>query len=183
MQGENAPHQRKTASSISGRISVVVMLLIGVALAGFAIWRQSRDEVRSRAFWGPKISDLIATAPSVSVLRLEPEGTEGAGRLPRVRFAGLDYVAVKSVNISTSLDLNAIRRSLLTDANFEWDAEPARMREMCEYALVFTNGANSSALGFSPRDRYVTHSEGAWQILDSKFSTALEEFVQHQFAR
>jgi hypothetical protein len=105
---------RTTAGIPPGTWLVAGLLLMGVAAAVTGVWFQRHQTRRCLEFYGPSAARLITAAPRVELLRVQP-GTS-PGRL-----------AVQSqIDVSKAPGLVHLRRGLVEDANFNWQAvEPA----------------------------------------------------------
>ena len=127
---------RTTAGIPPGTWLVAGLLLMGVAAAVTGVWFQRHQTRRCLEFYGPSAARLITAAPRVELLRVQP-GTS-PGRL-----------AVQSqIDVSKAPGLVHLRRGLVEDANFNWQAvEPADhasiqtrlSAESWDVALVFAD--------------------------------------------
>lgn len=93
-----------------GRLLVVGLLLLGVTAAVGAIWFQRHQTRRCLAFYGPIAARRITSAAGVDLLGVQPGG--GPRRL----------AASTRVDVSKAPGLVHLRRGLVEDANFTWDA-------------------------------------------------------------
>jgi len=101
---------RTTSGIPPGTWLVAGLLLMGVAAAVTGVWFQRHQTRRCLEFYGPSAARLITEAPRVELLRVQP-GT-GPGRL-----------AVQSqIDVSKAPGLVHLRRGLVEDANFNWQA-------------------------------------------------------------
>lgn len=99
----------------SGIPLVVGLLVIGAALAAFALGFQRWQTSHCLAFYGGGIARAITTAPVVELWQVAPGG--GPGRLAGSRRC----------DVSTAPGIVHLRRGLVEDANFDWrprDAAP-----------------------------------------------------------
>lgn len=103
-----------TAQSARSRGTMVVaaMLAAALALAAFAVWFQWRQTRRCLDFYGADVARLVQTAPRVELWRLGPAAGPSAPE-PRRR-----------IDVSQAPGLVHLRRGLVEDANFAWDAPP-----------------------------------------------------------
>lgn len=96
---------------IPGRLIVAGMILLAVSLAAFALWFQWRQTRRCLAFYGADAARCIQHADRVELW--QPVVTaEGTGRLQPAARA----------DISGARGLVHLRRGLVEDGNFLWDA-------------------------------------------------------------
>jgi len=111
--------RRPTGSWIVGG-----MIGLGVALAVFAIAFQRGQTRRCLSFYGSEAAHRVQTAPRVELWRLGP----GMPQLPPP--------ADRRTDISQARGLVHLRRGLVEDANFAWDA-PAPAGPAPVFALAF----------------------------------------------
>lgn len=90
-----------------GQRLVVGLVVLGLGLAGFAIWFQWQQTRRCLAFYGSDSARWIQAATRVELW--EPQ--DGA-------LSGLE--SAKRVDISHAPGLVHLRRGLVEDANFDW---------------------------------------------------------------
>lgn len=118
-----------------GGLLVMGLLLLGIMAATLAIAFQRGQTERCLAFYGTDAAAAIARAKHVELWRLAEEN----GRL----------TAVGRTDISTAKGLVHLRRGLVEDANFNWDAgSPAGDRLPAEtwgWAMVFAESAAAAA--------------------------------------
>ena len=94
----------------SGSALVLGLLLLGLVAAVTGIWFQWGQTRRCLDFYGPRVAKLIAEAPRVELWTLEP------GSSPR------RMRAVARQDVSQAPGLVHLRRGLVEDANFRWEA-------------------------------------------------------------
>ena len=107
------PSRSTVRSRSAGAWIVAGMIALGVALAVFAVafqWGQTR---RCLSFYGSEAAHRIQTAPRVELWRLDPAAPH------------LAPPADRRIDISQARGLVHLRRGLVEDANFAWDAAAA----------------------------------------------------------
>lgn len=102
------------------------LLALGIAMAVFAVWYQWGQTRRCLAFYGSEAAHRIQAAPRVELWRLEPG--EAAAR---------PESGDRRPDVSRARGLVHLRRGLVEDANFAWDASPAAGRPDTAVALAF----------------------------------------------
>lgn len=126
---------RARPATHSGAGLVVSLLLLGVAAATLAIVFQRGQTRRCLAFYGPDVARRVASAPVVEAWWLASGDAEG--RLePDAR-----------IDVSKAPGLVHLRRGLVEDANFRWDADAGPVAgelpaERWDVALVFSDPAH-----------------------------------------
>jgi len=118
---------------------VAGLLLLGVAAAITGVWFQRHQTRRCLAFYGAAAARRIAAAPTVELLLVQPGA--GAGRL-----------AIRSrIDVSKAPGLVHLRRGLVEDANFNWQASGGAVLERLpldawDVAFVFREPIGSTTL-------------------------------------
>jgi|694.fasta_scaffold38078_6 hypothetical protein len=106
-QPREEPSPRRS-SRPSGTPLVVGLLVLGAALAAFALGFQRWQTNRCLAFFGGGVARAITAAPVVELWQLSPGS--GPGRL----------AAARRCDVSTAPGIVHLRRGLVEDANFAW---------------------------------------------------------------
>ena len=126
-----------------GTILVLLLVAAGLAAAGTAIWHQHRQTRRALDFWGPQAAHLIGHAPLVKLTALQPRQP---GETSAAEKSRADPVAV---DISQARGLIHFRRSLLEDANFEWNNDfSAVAAAEGDYSVLFSDGEEKLVIVF-----------------------------------
>jgi len=134
---------RNAAGTPPGTWLVTGLLLMGVAAAVTGVWFQRQQTRRCLEFYGAPAARLIAAAPTVELLLVRPGA--GPGRL----------AAQRRIDVSKAPGLVHLRRGLVEDANFDWQADQTSPSaasqtrlpaEVWDVALVFSEagGADSA---------------------------------------
>lgn len=137
------------AGTPRGTWLVAGLLLLGLAAAVTGIWFQRHQTRRCLEFYGPTVARRIAAAPTVELLLVQPGS--GPGRL----------AAHARVDVSKAPGLVHLRRGLVEDANFRWQASgvaaggnsPPRLPlESWDVAFVFSEplGLTTLVIDFDP---------------------------------
>ena len=118
---------------------VAALLLLGLAAAITGIWFQWQQTRRCLEFYGPAAARRIAAAPTVELLLVQPG--QGAGQLG----------AQSPIDISKAPGLVHLRRGLVEDANFSWQAGGGAVPERLpldawDVAFVFTEPGGQTTL-------------------------------------
>lgn len=100
----------EAARAGSGRWIVACLIMLGLAAAVTGIAFQRLQTRRCLAFYGPRVARRITSAPRVEVWRVRPTA-DGKG-----------VVAFERVDASRAGGLVHLRRGLVEDANFDWQA-------------------------------------------------------------
>jgi hypothetical protein len=122
--------------SSTGTRLVLGLLLVAVGLAVFAVWFQWGQTRRCLAFFGPAAARRVQTAPRVELWSLVADGAT-----VRVR---------RRLDVSRAPGLVHLRRGLIEDVNYRWEAESPRTggrlpADAWDEALAFFDAAGSDA--------------------------------------
>jgi len=116
----------------SGARLVIGLLVLGVTAGLVGIWYQRGQTRRCLAFYGPDAARMVTAAPVVELWTLGPGAEPGV------------LVALERADVTGAPGLVHLRRGLVEDANFRWQAEPSAVRgrlpaESWDRALVFAD--------------------------------------------
>lgn len=113
-----------------GTLLVVSLLALGLAAAVLAIGYQRLQTRRCLDFYGVAAARRVSKAPRVELWTLAPGGLPGR------------LMATARRDISAAKGIVHLRRGLVEDAGFRWDAHAPAGRlpdETWDYALVFSD--------------------------------------------
>jgi hypothetical protein len=141
------PHQTASARTVGtprGSWLVAGLLLLGLTAAITGIWFQWQQTRRCLAFYGPAAARRIAASPAVELMLVQPGGQAG------------QLVAQTRIDVSKAAGLVHLRRGLVEDANFNWQAGGAAQQRLpsaaWDVALVFSEplGRTTLVIDFDP---------------------------------
>lgn len=164
-----------------GKLVIVGILAVALVATLFSLWYHIQNGRRALSFWGPDTALVIARAPEIDAIELvrADEGTPKADapagdsatepatqpaansthidQRPVQRFGlgGKFYQAVAVKDASQARGVSNIRRALVLDVTYQWDAPPAGDPNW-EYALEFREGPRSELVLFD----FNTHQVG-----------------------
>ena len=140
-----------------GKLAVLSILLLAVALAGFALWWNVTSGRRTLEFWGQEGgARIIAPKAQVELLWLEPADSDAQSE--RLSIGGRSYAVVRKGEITGARGLVHARHSLLADESFNWDA---KLDPAAEYSLAarFTAAGGTTTVAFDLAGRQIVHVE------------------------
>ena len=120
------------ASGGSGARLVIGLLLLGITAGIVGVWYQRGQTRRCLAFYGPEAARMVTSAPVVELWSVGPSTEPGV------------LVALEQADVSQAPGLVHLRRGLVEDANFLWQAQvsalPGRLPAASwDRALVFAD--------------------------------------------
>jgi hypothetical protein len=123
---------------------VIALTAAGLAAASVAVWYQHRQTRRALDLWGAAAAQSIERAAVVELVELEDGGRAGGSSAVGI------WDAEKAINISRARGLLHFRRSLLQDANFDWNSAktPTVSNSEWDYAVRFSDEDDSVVVLF-----------------------------------
>jgi hypothetical protein len=157
-----------------GAILVIALAATGLVAASIAVWYQHRQTRQALDLWGAATAQRIERAAGVELVALNA----GKGANSSVKDGRFDAEA--AIDISHAPGVLHFRRSLLQDANFDWDSqnEAAVSESDWEYAVRFSDDEGSAIVLFD-LDRGVVANRAAPQRvarITEKMSQGLGRF-------
>ena len=125
-----------------GKLIVLGILLLAVALAVGNMVFQTYASGRAVGYWGSDAAKLILTASQVELLELEPAGTSFSANAEYLEVAGGRFAIVQKLDISQARGALHFRRALVADNLYEWGRalETPLTWPQWRYALRFRDG-------------------------------------------
>ena len=196
-----SPHGNtaRTCSAIvwnPGKLVIVALVAIGLAAALFSQWYHRQSGRRALEFWGTETAVLIAQAPEIEVFELQaadvppsahdqrvtPERQADSRPIQRLGIGGRSYRVVRAKDASHARGVSNIRRAMVLDATYQWDAAAAAEKPAFQYAIEFRDG-DRGAIVFFDFDRGQVGSTGSTTTvaLDPSVVADWRSFCQEQF--
>ena len=159
-----------------GKLVILCMFLVGLAAATFTVWFRYTSAKQAMRFWGVDATMVILNAPEVDLIQLGPPLTANelpthpklvnprSGDLDSVRIGDQRLSLVARIDVSSDVELPRLRRKLVEDASFEWNAatdQRAGDTPYWNYALRFVDGDRTETLAFNLREQAITRGGDA----------------------
>lgn len=147
------PEVRMTTASGRYAIIAIAVLAIGGALFNWTYQRELHR--RSLELWGAELARLIVQAPEVEAMRLTPadasDAAPAADEQPAeiISVDGGAWRVVDRVRIETPSQAPGsthLRRSLVNDKSFDWEAAGDDCQPDWQYAVRFREGDTEQTL-------------------------------------
>lgn len=136
---------------ISGKVAILTIGGISLAMASFAVWVHYDRGRRSIEFWERDNAVLIRHASRVEILNLDPVESIDS---PTISLDGRDFAATNTIDISQARGLVHARYALIHDMSFQWEQETdgcvSDWSQPCR-ALRFTEGDRQIVVAFDER--------------------------------
>jgi hypothetical protein len=141
------PPQDRT---ISGRLVIVVLLMLGTMGTVGSTWYRLHSQQRPIQLWGQGPANLMLNAAIVEAMQLVPAGSdEAAGAMKHLSFNGQRYAVVAQREVSGAPEFVHVRQALIHDASFDW-SDTGQCKPVWQYGLEFSNGAESTLVLLAP---------------------------------
>lgn len=155
---------------------IVGILAVALVATLASLWYHIQNGRRALAFWGAETGLVIARAPLIDAIELaradegslKPDAPASEPGSPATKSSTVDerpvqrfglggkfYQAVAVKDASQARGVSNIRRALVLDVTYQWDAPPAG-DPTWEYALEFRDGPRSALVLFD----FSTHQVG-----------------------
>jgi hypothetical protein len=161
-QNSEIPTPVSPGDATFGRRAVAGILLIGLVAAAFGWWWNVQRGKRCMAFWGTAAAQRIRLGPQVTVAQLMPAdaAAEYAGKPGHVLVLGTEWQLVNEKDISKAPGLIHARNSLLEDASFAWEKNPADPPRF-GYLVRFAEGEQTTTAICDVQSGVLVHLETA----------------------
>jgi hypothetical protein len=173
-----------------GKLIVLAILLLAVALAVVNMIFQTRASGRAVAHWGSEASRLILTASDVEIVKLEPVAAPSPEDDPteQVIVGSRRFAITQRRSASQAPGVLHVRRALVADSLYDWQAatDEPQQSPAWRYALRFREGESAFTLLLAEGCMAVGTLEGAPPLpvrANENGRSPLSEFVDEQFAR
>jgi hypothetical protein len=132
-----------------GKLVILLMVALGMALAGYAWWHQRQAGRRSTAFWGTAGAMRVRFAPEVEFLPLVPAdaAADPTAERSRLTIGEASYGVGEPVRLAGSRGLVHARHALLDDLSYDWQAAPTTEGNW-EFLLRFRDGSEPVTAAF-----------------------------------
>ena len=163
-----------------GKLAVLSIIALAVALAGFAVYWQWLHRGRAAAFWGPEASRLVQGASEAELLLLRP--VESSAEKPSrdlLTLEGRTYAVSKMVDLANTPGLIHARHSLVEDASFDWGGSKTDCRPSWTHAMRFRESSRSLVIAFDfPCRRLSQVSTGRSALMVPRIADGFQRVFQ-----
>lgn len=120
-----------------GKLVVIFIFAVALAMAGFALWWNWGLGRRSLEYWGQESGLAIRDARTVKLMRLVVQHGDSAGVGEVFRLDGRTWKVVQTKDVSSAQGLVHARHAFLEDASFQWEQPVDFSLPDWQYAVRF----------------------------------------------
>ena len=159
-----------------GKLAVLSILALAVALAGFGLWWNVTGGQRTLEFWGREAgARIIDPEAKVELLWLAPADPASQERLD---IDGRSFTVTAQADVTGARGLVHARHSLLEDASFDWGTPAV---EISDYALAvrFRGDGGTTTVAFDfAHEQVVCVESGHAAKVAPKIAAGWKTFAQ-----
>lgn len=155
---------------------IIGVLILAAALAGFNRWFQLQRTARPIRFWGAEPAGLISSAERIELLILGPPGEGPTVRVEPLVLDGRPWHVAEVRDAAQAPGLLNVRRSLIEDGSFDWEAPLDDCTPHWEFALRFRDGQRTATVLFAFDCKRLSLLESGRQVVTRMNEDALRGF-------
>lgn len=129
-----------------GKIAVLAILGLALAMAAFAWWWNRQQGRRSLEFWGKEGALAIRDAPQVELIKLIPFSADEPDNTAGFRTPGGGWKGTATKDLGSVQGLGNARHALLEDASFQWEQPLDIAGADWQYAVRFRGEEETTVL-------------------------------------
>ncbi len=182
--------QRQTVMLSRGKLIVLAILLLAVALAVVNMIFQTRASGRAVAHWGPEASRLILSASQAEIVKLEPvpAGSPENQETEYLDVGSQRFAIAGRQDIAQAHGALHVRRALVADSLYDWGPfhETPPKWQKWRYALRFREGEAEFTILLAEgcvAASSLTDAQPLPVRANDQGGSPLYEFVDEQFPR
>jgi hypothetical protein len=176
---------------------IVAILAVGLTATLASLWYHRQSGRRALEFWGTDAAVLIAQAPHIEAMKLEPADAGPRESLPaaesdaappsdrpivRLGIGGRFYRVSATADASAARGISNIRRALVLDVTFAWDETASAGPPTWQYALEFRDKSRSVTVFFDfDSDQVGSNQSAKIARLDPAAGDDWRSFFEEQF--
>ena len=176
-EGEDDPGPAPARTSRwGGRLFILFILLLSIAMGGFAVWFKYQGGRQCLAFWGSHNAGLIRHASTVELRVLRPDASPG--QLQAAVESGSRQLPVKaSHDISEVPGLVHARHMLIEDQSYRWNEPAGKEAPEWSFLLCFREGEQEIVLAFDTSRRLVQLVGSRQPVVMGRMLGQLEKYL------
>jgi hypothetical protein len=167
---------------VSGKYVILALLALGAVAAAASWTNYALVQRRPMRFWGTQTARLIAQAPRVEALRLEPATASKAEAESEQLAVGAQQLLVEEKHAITGRPgLGHVRTALINTKSFGPTVDMISDVPAWHYALRFTDGEQTATIVFSQDCQWTAASDGTVSASLAPVAERLAVFLREQF--
>lgn len=167
-----------TKSTNRGKLAVLAIFMLALAMAAFAWWWNQASSRRALAFYGGDAAHLIRTAPQVEILVLYAPSLRAEAGEDAIQFGGLSRRVLRRIDISKAPGLLNARTSLLTDASYVGAA--SENGEDVARVIRFVDGKGETLIGLDDPVKHAVLPDARRLQMAEKTARGWQSFLDRQ---
>ncbi|QDU27270.1 hypothetical protein ETAA8_23570 [Anatilimnocola aggregata] len=174
---------RPAASQLAGKVVVIGVLVIAVALASFALWWNVNRAKRSLEFWQADAVRIIQHGKRVELLTLRQVAGASTAE-DAFALGGQQIEVVSTLDISQAKGLIHARHALTDDSSFVWNNEKSPANPQWIYAIRFADDKGEVLLALDLKNQRLANVHGGREVtVIPKIAEGWQIFIDKQLKR
>lgn len=167
----------------SGKLVVLSIFAVAIAMAGFALWWNWGQGRRSLEFWGTDGGLAIRDAKQVQLLKLKPLASEmGKKSNESLAIDSHRWEIVGTKDVTGVHGLVHARHAFLEDASFRWEEPLPIVGPEWQYAVRFQDETGHTTISLDLK----SGAAGSWEQkravrLSPKTTSGWKQFISRYF--
>ena len=167
-----------------GKLFILGIFVLAAVASVLSLAYLSGQSDQARAFWGSDAAALILRAPNVEVWRLGSSASGDAQPPEVMNLDGQEMTILEKHDAAEARGLVNVRRGLVSDSSFAWNAPPPAAPPTWNYALRFAEGDREAIVLFSlGDDPRAALAGGTRAVSIEPVAAGLEAFLEEQFQK
>jgi hypothetical protein len=159
-----------------GRLFIFFILLLSIAMGGFAVWFKYQEGRQCLTFWGSHNAGLIRHASTVELQVLSPDASP-AELQAAVESGSLQLPVKENHDISDVPGLVHARHMLIEDQTYRWNEAAGKEPPGWSFALCFREEEEEIVLAFDTSRRLVQLVGSQQPVVMGRMLGQLEKYL------
>ncbi len=165
-----------------GKLAILLMFLVACVLGLVSVGYHSWASHGVLAWWGGDLARLVADAPKVEALELQPLDANQSPKIgASLAVGGRIYAVRQRKDVSMATGLDHLRRGMLDDGNFVWPVKPVGSAEDWTDALVFGDGTRQVTVLFNFAAHRLGRPEATTMLVIDQIASGWHDFFGDVF--
>ncbi|MEX2113919.1 MAG: hypothetical protein WD845_12085 [Pirellulales bacterium] len=142
-----------------GKLVIIAIVGVGLLAASLSVLYHRQSGRQVLELWGTETALLVARAQEVRVLELRSADAaaplDGDTPIQRLGIGGRFYLVAKAKDAAEARGLSNIRRAMVLDASYDWNAAGETNVPTWQYAMEFSEAGHHAMVLFDFESRRV----------------------------